>query len=230
MGNTVGSNGETWDQVKDRLASSPKRLELGAHWSFNILNDPKRLAFVLSRYKFAAKMVAKGKTVLELGCSEGIGASVLAEQAAAYTGVDFDALAIETARLNFSGPHAQFICDDFLGKRFGSFDSIVSIDVLEHIDKQNEPLFWNTLHLNLDQDGTVLVGTPNLCAEAYASEPSRRGHVNLFDAQRLRAALESLFYNVFIFGMNDEIIHTGFAPMAHFLIGLACYKKKVIGT
>ena len=29
------------------------------HWSYNFREDPKRLAFVLSRYQFAAKMGAR---------------------------------------------------------------------------------------------------------------------------------------------------------------------------
>ena len=33
-------------------------------------DDPKRLAFTLSRYKFAAKMLSGLKNVLEVGCAD----------------------------------------------------------------------------------------------------------------------------------------------------------------
>ena len=33
-----------------------------------------------------------------------------------------------------------------------------------------------------------------------------------------------LFY-VFIFSMNDEVVHTGFTKMAHYLLGLCCSPK-----
>ena len=29
--------------------------------------------------------------------------------------------------------------------------------------------------------------------------------------------MSKFFHNVFIFSMNDEVIHTGFYPMAHYL-------------
>src|SRR5438270_444365 len=88
-----------WDKVTTLLGDNRK--VLGRHWSFNLLSDPKRLAFVLSRYKFAAKMIGRERRVLELGCSEGIGTPILAEFAAQYTGVDMDGPAIATAKANW---------------------------------------------------------------------------------------------------------------------------------
>jgi hypothetical protein len=38
--------------------------------------------------------------------------------------------------------------------------------------------------------------------------------------------LSQFFHNVFIFSMNDEVVHTGFHPMAHYIIGLGCTRKE----
>lgn len=214
-----------WQKVRQRL--SGEDIRLGRHWSYNIYNDPKRLAFVLSRYKFAAKMSAcKGKHILELGCSEGIGAPILGEFAAGYTGVDMDAEAIEAARVNWTDDKFTFIADDFLGKEFGVFDSLVCLDVIEHIDRSQEQCFLETIYRNLSEDGICIIGTPNITASEYASCASKEGHVNMFDADRLFETLKKIFFNVFLFGQNDEVVHTGFSPMAHFLIGLGCYKRE----
>ncbi len=43
----------------------------------NLRNDPKRLAFVLARYAFAGQVSDQCTSVLELGCSEGVGAVML---------------------------------------------------------------------------------------------------------------------------------------------------------
>jgi predicted TPR repeat methyltransferase len=43
-------------------------------------------------------MGARNKRVLELGCSEGIGASILSEFSTSYTGVDLDHDAIEVGK------------------------------------------------------------------------------------------------------------------------------------
>src|ERR1700722_15972731 len=93
-------------------------MQWGPHWSYNFRNDPKRLAFVLSRYKFAAKMGAKERSVLELGCGEGIGATVLAESAPSYTGVDFDEAAIAIAKTNLTSNRFHFLYEDFMEKRY----------------------------------------------------------------------------------------------------------------
>ena len=33
------------------------------------------------------------------------------------------------------------------------------------------------------------------------------------------------FHNVFIFSMNDEVVHTGFAPMPHYYFALCCGRR-----
>src|SRR2546429_6368610 len=46
--------------------------------------------------------------------------------------------------------------------------------------------------------GVAMVGTPNQTADQYASENSRKGHVNLKDHRSLRALLERHFHRVFL--------------------------------
>lgn len=214
---------DIWDNVKRIIGD--ERITLGHHWSFNLRNDPKRLAFVLARYKFAAKMIGRGRRVLELGCSEGIGTPIVAEFAESYTGVDMDEDAIKAAQRNFGDDARRFIADDFLGKTFGEFDAVVSLDVVEHITPEIEPTYFDTVAANLSAEGVAVIGTPNVSADAYASPMSKAGHVNLFDAPRLVAVMRRVFHNVFQFGLNDELMHTGFAPMAHYLVCVGCNRR-----
>lgn len=218
---------ETWEKTAQMLGEDS--LQWSDHWSYNFRNDPKRLPFVLSRYKFAAKMGGIGRTILELGCGEGIGAPILSESAISYTGVDLDDTAIASARKNFqsSGSKYQFIYDDFMGKIFGSYSLVVSLDVIEHIYPEHEPLYFETILKNLNENGIAIIGTPNITAAPYASKASELGHVNLFDQKRLKETLERHFHNVFPFGINDEIVHTGYSPMAHYIICLACNRRKL---
>jgi glycosyltransferase involved in cell wall biosynthesis len=37
--------------------------------------------------------------------------------------------------------------------------------------------------------------------------------------------MERFFHNVFLFSMNDELVHTGFIPMAHYLIAIGCTRR-----
>ena len=66
---------------------------------------------------------------------------------------------------------------------------------------------------------------PSIESQKYASEGSKRGHVNCKTGNKLKELLSKHFCNVFVFSMNDEVVHTGFYPMAHYLIGLCCGKK-----
>lgn len=203
---------------------------LGPQWSFAIHDDPKRLCFVMARYKFAAKMACKDRRVLELGSSEGFGGVILAEFAKSYTGIDYDREAIAAARANWTDPKFTFIQDDFLEKKYGDFDAVVSHDVIEHIQPEYENLYFDTVCRNLVPDGRCVIGTPNKTAAAYASATSNAGHVNLYDHNRLRASMLRYFRNVFMFGMNDEIVHTGFPSMAHFLVAVGCSLRAGVGS
>jgi 2-polyprenyl-3-methyl-5-hydroxy-6-metoxy-1,4-benzoquinol methylase len=223
MSTKASTEKEAWDKVTHLMGQGQK--VLGPHWSFHIYNDPKRLPLVLSRYKFAARLATKGKRVLELGCSEGLGGRILGEFARSYTGIDLDEGAVAVARRNLPGETYNFVAGKFLGQRLGTFDTVVCIDITEHVDPTLEHQFFRTCYENLDQDGICIIGTPNMTAPAYASPAGREGHVSLFDGERLKAALQEYFHNVFLFGLNDELVHAGFTPMDHFLIAVGVYKR-----
>src|SRR5215213_6560772 len=58
-------------------------------------DDPKRLLFTLSRYKFAAMMMSGRRSVLEIGCADAIGTRIVQQHVAKLTAVDFDPVFVE---------------------------------------------------------------------------------------------------------------------------------------
>ena len=170
-------------------------------------------------------MAKKAETVLEMGCGEGIGAPILAENRKSYVGIDYDAPQIETANQIFQEEKYRFISGDFFDNKIGEFDLVVSLDVIEHIYQKYEETYVKALCQNLNEDGIVVIGTPNETTTPYASKLSREAHVNMYSQERLRALLSKYFHNVFCFGMNDEVVHTGFAKMAQYLICVACNRR-----
>jgi len=213
----------TRDTTEERLGD--RRVKLSKHWSYNLRSDPKRLPFVLARYKFAARLGSKGRSVLELGCSEGVGALILAEQATHYTGLDLDPDAIARAKENWTEERFTFHLDDFLGSDHGTFDTVVSLDVIEHIDADADDRFFDAIVRHLEPKGMAIVGTPNVTSARYASPLSQAGHVNMFSAERLATRMRENFVNVFSFGMNDEVMHTGYSPMCHYIFAVGCTKR-----
>lgn len=187
-------------------------------------DDPKRLLFLLSRYKFVAKMLSGRRRVLEVGCADAFGTRLVQQEVGHLTAVDFDPVFIADAQARMDD---HWRCDyrvhDLLdGPVAGRFDAAYALDVLEHIAPANERRFLDHLVASLVHDGVLILGTPSLQSQAYASAPSREGHVNCKDAPDLRDLLEEHFANVFLFSMNDEVVHTGFSPMANYLLALGC--------
>ena len=216
---------DVWKKVMNVVEK--EAVEFGSYFSFQLRNNIKHLLYTFSRYKFAVEMIGDAeKSVLELGCNEGIGTLFFAQNNNKVKAVDFDSEAILCAEKTLSFSRIEFECVDFMNKRFGDFDVVVSLDVIEHIRSEQENDFLRTILLNLGRNGFAIIGTPNIAASQYASEASRIGHINLYDQQRLKKLLLEGFENVFIFGMNDEVLHTGFPPMCHYIFALACNKKR----
>ena len=203
-------------------------VRLGANTSTIYQNDPKLLLFTLSRYKFVSKMFAGFENVLEVGCQEGFGAQVICKEVTSYTGVDFYLPHIESAAERNTAPNAKYQVHDILnGALEQNFDGVFALDVLEHIVPEKEDLFLQNVCGSLKSHGSVILGMPSIESQKYASKASRAGHVNCKNGEEFRNLLQQYFHNCFLFSMNDEVLHTGFSPMSHYVFVLASNKKNV---
>ena len=190
--------------------------------------DPRRLIFLLSRYKFVSKMLKGKKNVLEVGCGDGFGGRVVSQEVEKLTLLDFEPHFIEDIqqRMDPKWPVELILHNLLDGAIEGEFDAIYSLDVLEHIKEEDEYTFLANAFKALTPNGVAIFGMPSIHSQDYASPGSKAGHVNCKNEEELRVTFGSFFENVFIFSMNDEVVHTGFTPMAHYLIILATNRKK----
>lgn len=206
-----------WADVK--AIHGTDRVVLGPSASYQWTHDPKHLLFVLARYKHAARLIGRPRSILELGCGEGIGARILAGDAATWRGVDTDTDALDVARELLPEPRfSAEMADVDPYEADGPYGAVVSLDVIEHL--HSAYAFLAGAAGALDAGGICVIGTPNATAEAYQSEASRIGHVNLHTHDQLRAQMALHFRTVQMFGMNDEVLHTGFLPFAHYLLAV----------
>jgi 2-polyprenyl-3-methyl-5-hydroxy-6-metoxy-1,4-benzoquinol methylase len=107
-----------------------------------------------------------------------------------------------------------------------AYDAVINFDVIEHIDPSHAEQFVSAMANNCADDGLCVIGTPNITTKPYASAVTNAGHINLYDGQRLYEEVSKVFRRVIMFGANDELVHTGFLPMCHYLIAVGIGPKR----
>jgi methyltransferase family protein len=190
-------------------------------------NDPRHLAFLAARYKFVAKMLSGCRHVLEVGCADAFGTRIVQQEVERVTATDFDPVFVDDAKRRMEERWKfDALVHDMVEKPLpGKFDGAYALDVIEHIPAAVEDRFVQNIAASLERHGILALGSPSIQSQAYASEASKAGHVNCKDGPGMKALLKRHFHNVFVFSMNDEVVHTGYYPMAQYLFGLACSKK-----
>lgn len=215
---------ECWDDFEQ---NGP--IELGPMTSHMWRTDPRHFGFCLARYKFVAKMLHGKKSALEIGCGDGFSAGVVSQEVELVDGLDFDPLCVEASnKLWEKNENMNFFVFDMKKtdqevKR--QYEAVYSMDVLEHIEEELEDRYMENLLSFLVPGGVAIIGCPSLESQTHASYWSREGHVNCKTGYDLKALAEKYFKHAFLFGMNDEVLHTGYSKMAHYNLVLACEQR-----
>lgn len=218
MARTVERQYDSHIELKETKGLTQLGVEKNANW----FSDPKRLVFVLSRYKFVAKMLAGKNRVLEIGCGDAFPVRIVLQEVGAVHAVDIDPLFIQDAneRMEPKWPFTCAVHDIIASPLAEQFDAAYSLDVLEHIAPEHEHEFLKNTVNSLTPKGVLIVGMPSLESQSYASPLSKIGHINCKSGPNFKALMGEYFDNVFMFSMNDEVVHTGYQPMAQYLFAL----------
>jgi 2-polyprenyl-3-methyl-5-hydroxy-6-metoxy-1,4-benzoquinol methylase len=218
MARTVEPQYDGHVELKQKQGLTQLGVEKNANWH----TDPKRLVFVLSRYKFVAKMLSGKNRVLEVGCGDAFPVRILLQEVESVHAVDIDPVFIAdiAERADEKWSFSSAVHDMLSGPVAGQYDAAYSLDVLEHIAQKDEREFIENIVNSLVKTGVLIIGMPSLESQTHASSLSKMGHVNCKTGADLKTLMLDYFDNVFMFSMNDEVVHTGYQPMAQYLFAI----------
>jgi ubiquinone/menaquinone biosynthesis C-methylase UbiE len=170
----------------------------------------------VARYAFVRRY-AQDKRVLDAGCGTGYGSAELAQSAAAVTGLDIAAEAIEYARANYPLPGLRFLESSCTAVPFPaeSFDLVVAFEVIEHL--ANYRAFIDEAARVLTRDGLFIVSSPN--KRYYGKTRTETGpnpyHEHEFEADEFVRELERVFPNVRLL-LQNRVESFAFHPAVSF--------------
>ena len=217
------------NQPNIEFARTRGTISLGLLKSREWIEDPRRFLFSQSRYKFTAKMLSGRKRALEIGCGDAFNAPIIMQEVGHLTVTDFDPHFIADARARVQPEYPyDAVVHNFLERpmeKAAPFDAAYLLDVLEHIHSEHERKFIANIMQGLTENAIMIVGMPSFESQTYASEGSKAGHVNCKSAPDLKRLMEEFFHSVFLFSMNDEVVHTGYHKMAHYIFTVCAHPK-----
>lgn len=147
------------------------------------------------RYLFALPFCT-GKSVLDVACGEGYGASLLASVARSVLGVDADEAIVEFANQNYASSQLRFLqgMAQQLPVDDGSIDVVVSFETIEHFSEHEE--FMSEIRRVLKPAGLLVISSPNRPIYSDKSKYSNPFHERELDLDEFETLLRSSFRHV----------------------------------
>jgi ubiquinone/menaquinone biosynthesis C-methylase UbiE len=161
-----------------------------------------RHVFVYEVLKYKLK---DSDQVLEIGFGEGYGTHLISGYVDSVIGLDVEEKAVEYANKKYGSGNCSFQTYDGSKIPFeeNTFDSIVSYQVIEHVEKDEN--FLKEIHRVLQDQGKLYLTTPNrLHRLAPGEEPWNPFHEREYSPEQLRELMDNIFSEVNIFGVNAE--------------------------
>lgn len=162
----------------------------------------------LFAYAFAKETIPQDSFVLEVGCGEGYGTSLLSQHVGKIIGLDVDKNTITHASKKYCSENCIFEVYDGVRIPYNdnTFDAVISFQVIEHL--QNTINYISEIYRVLKRDGFFILTTPNRTYRLKPGQkPWNRFHVREYDPHELDDVLKSKFSDVKVWGIrgNEEV-------------------------
>lgn len=157
-------------------------------------------------YEWAVKEL-KGVCVCDIACGCGYGSKFLSQHVEKVVGIDISQEAIEWACDKFVSDNLSFYCSNILEDWpvEHQFDTIVSIETLEHVEKPEH--FLASLANKLKPNGKLIMSIPNGPLDKSNNNPY---HIHYFDSEEISSLIKKYFSGdiaFFSMGYKKNIKH-----------------------
>ena len=157
-------------------------------------------------YEAATRFATPGARILDVGSGEGYGSTILASAGGSCRGVDLSKDAVAHANSRYGGALVTFELLPPSGQLpydAGSFDLVVSFQVIEHVLDVN--FYLAEIRRVAAPQATVLVTTPNrILRLAPGERPWNRFHLREYDGADLRELFSGVFSEVELYGVRGS--------------------------
>ncbi|MBK9732268.1 MAG: class I SAM-dependent methyltransferase [Chitinophagaceae bacterium] len=192
---------------------------------------------MLLRHLFAYEVVKnqlnEKNDILDFGCGEGYGTSLLSQVAINIIGIDVSREIIDFAKGKYGSVNCQFMAYDGTHVNYDdeSFDVVVSFQVIEHV--ADDKHFVSEAYRILKPGGLLFLTTPNKTIRLFPMQkPWNRFHLREYYPYELKQLLNIRFEKVEILGIcaTKEIMDMEYRRINKIQIDVNNPLKKIIPT
>lgn len=171
----------------------------------------------LARYHFVKKFI-KNKFIFDLGCGIGTGTHDLSLTAKTVIGAEIDRDRLKHAFDNFNNDNLNYLIMDgcSLGFKDNSFDVVVSLEVIEHLEDQDKLL--SEVRRVLKDDGVTIISTPNKEIIKIDGTPPNPSHIKELSLKEFKKILNKYFKRIELYGQIGGKEITGLGREIHYFI------------
>ena len=162
----------------------------------------------LIRYNFANLFVKENSEVLDAACGVGYGTHLLSKKSKNIIGIDYSRPAIKFAKENYKNKKIKFFESNILKYKYKKkFDVIVSLETLEHINKQDGIRWIKKCYSLLKKNGIFVCSSPLLRVRNGKPFITNPHHLHEMQKIELERILKKIFktnkLNLFIQENNN---------------------------
>lgn len=165
--------------------------------------------------------------VLDAGCGEGYLLAMLEEKATPTVGMDISLSKLMTAKKNIRSSSLLLASCQNIPLRLGSFRTVTSVGVLEHVD--DHPKALREIREALKPQGKLLVTFPfeeiHAALKTLMFRSKHSSVLHTFDLRFTEGMLDKLGFKVM-----KKFLFPTFLPLIHASFGFNCMKTEPLNT